>query len=138
MSAPRTPTNQFMLLFRGTDWYRGLSAEQVQHTMTEWYAWFDGLLASGEAVTGHPLAPEGKVVSGKKGSLISDGPFAEAKESIGGYFLLTVPTEERALEIAQACPALEFGLSVEVRPVVAMCDASEAGQVSHDYAEALA
>ncbi len=110
----------FMLIFRGTDWYKGLSPEQMQQIADNWMAWFNGLKSQGKAIAGNPLEPEGKVVSGKN-RVVSDGPFAEAKESIGGYFLLKVPTLEDAVAIAKECPGLQYGIRVEVRPVAGEC-----------------
>jgi hypothetical protein len=52
---------------------------------------------------------------------VADGPFAESKEAIGGYFFLRVADEDEAIEIAQQCPGLEYGSVVEVRPVADMC-----------------
>jgi hypothetical protein len=52
---------------------------------------------------------------------VSDGPFAESKETIGGYFLLKVNTLDEAVAIAQQCPGLPHGIRVEVRPVAAEC-----------------
>ena len=56
---------------------------------------------------------------------VSDGPFAEAKETVAGYFLLTVADEDEAIEIAKQCPALPYGMTVEIRPLLARCSASE-------------
>lgn len=67
---------------------------------------------------GLPLLDRGKLVSGKKGRAVADGPFAEAKETIAGYFHLRVADEAEAIRIAQQCPGLEYdGCVVEVRPV---------------------
>jgi hypothetical protein len=110
----------YMLIFRGTDWYKGLSPEEMQQISDKWMAWFKGLMASGKAVAGNPLEREGKIVSGKN-RVISDGPFAESKETIGGYFLLKVNTMDEALGIAKDCPGLPFGIRVEVRPVAGEC-----------------
>jgi hypothetical protein len=116
-----TPThNGYMLIFRGTDWYKGLSPEEMQQVGDKWMAWFKGLMASGKAVAGNPLEREGKVI-GKNGRVVSDGPFAESKETIGGYFLLKVPTLDDAITIAQECPGLPYGIRVEVRPVAGEC-----------------
>jgi len=52
---------------------------------------------------------------------VSDGPFAESKETIGGYFLLKVNTLEEAVAIARECPGLPYGIRVEVRPVAGEC-----------------
>ena len=64
---------------------------------------------------------EGKIVSGKNGKIVSDGPFAESKEAIGGYFLLKVDSLDEAVTIAQQCPGLSYGIRVEVRPVAGEC-----------------
>lgn len=114
-----------MLIFRGTDWYKGLSPEEMQQVGDKWMAWFKGLMASGKAVAGNPLEREGKIVSGKNGRVISDGPFAESKETIGGYFLLKVQTMDDALAIAKECPGLPYGIRVEVRPVAGECPVVE-------------
>ena len=57
----------------------------------------------------------------KTGRTVADGPFAESKEAIGGYFYLTVANENEAIEIAKQCPGLEYGSVVEVRPVAEIC-----------------
>ena len=116
--------SQYMLLFKGNEWYRKLSPEEAQKVMEQWMAWFDGLTRDGRAKAGNPLEPEGKIVSGKKGRLVADGPFAESKEAVGGYFLLEVSGIEEAIAIAQNCPGLEYGAVVEVRPVAAACPLS--------------
>jgi hypothetical protein len=123
-----TKSGEYMLLFRGTDWYKGLSPEETQKVMTDWMAWFEGLTQSGKCKSGHPLEPEGKIVSGKRGRVVADGPFAESKETIGGYFFLEVTDMEEALAIARQCPGLDYGIRVEVRPVAAQCPC--AGQLS--------
>ena len=125
-----------MLIFRGTDWYRGLSPEQMQQVTDNWMAWFNRLKEQGIATAGNPLETEGKIVSGKNGRVVSDGPFAESKESIGGYFLLKVNTLEEAVAIAQQCPGLDYGIRVEVRPVAAECPIAEElreTQVAHAH-----
>jgi hypothetical protein len=123
-------TSEYMLLFRGTDWHRNLSPEQMQTVMTQWKAWFDRLTNQGKLKAGQPLMNEGTIVSGKKGRI--DGPFAESKEAIGGYFLLQVSSFEDALAIARECPGLEHGVKVEVRPVASECPASQAARQAND------
>ncbi len=115
----------YLLLFRGTDWFRGLSPEQMQQVADQWMAWFNRLKDQQKALSGNPLEQEGKVVSEKGGRVISDGPFAESKETIGGYFLLNVASMEEAVAIAQQCPGLDYGIRVEVRPVAAECPMAE-------------
>ena len=79
--------NGYMLLFRGTELRKSLSPEEMQRVSEKWMAWFRRLTEEGKAVAGSPLEREGKIVSGKD-RIVSDGPFAESKEAIGGYFLL--------------------------------------------------
>jgi hypothetical protein len=110
-----------MLLFRGNEWQKGLSPEEMQTVASAWMKWFEGLLAEGKATAGSPLEHEGKIVSGKNGRVVADGPFAESKEAIGGYFLLQVNTLDEAVAIAQKCPGLPYGAKVEVRPVAEQC-----------------
>jgi hypothetical protein len=115
MTTPTTP--EYMLLFRGTDWDRGLSSEEIQNVMSRWIVWLDRLTEQGRARAGQPLTDQGKVISGKKGQTVLDGPFAESKETVAGYILLQVDNLDQAVEIAKECPGLDYGLSVEVRRV---------------------
>ncbi|HWN96073.1 MAG TPA: YciI family protein [Methylomirabilota bacterium] len=120
MSTPKTKSD-YMLLFRGTNWSKDLSPEQIQKVASDWMAWFERLTREGKAASGHPLLNEGKIVSGKKGRTVADGPFAESKEAVGGYFYLHVDSEAEAIAIAQQCPGLDYGCTVEVRPVADQC-----------------
>ena len=126
----------YMLIFRGTDWYEGLSPEEMQQVIDRWMAWFQHLTAEGIAVAGNPLEQEGKVVSGKNGRVISDGPFAESKETIGGYFVLKVSSMDEAVKIAQECPGLPYGIRVEVRPILAECPFGEKAAAESQLAHA--
>lgn len=116
--------SEYMLLFRDNNWHKGLSPEEMQQVATKWMAWFERHKAAGKVLSGRPLMPEGKLVSGK-GGRVADGPFAEAKETIGGYFLLQVESIDEAVAIAQECPGLPYGSIVEVRPVAEVCAASK-------------
>jgi len=117
-----TPTqNEYLLLFRGTQWDKGLSPEEIQQVMDKFMGWFERLKQQGRLKTGQPLEREGRIVSGKGGRTVADGPFAESKEAIGGYFLLQVDSLDEAIEIAKECPTLEFGGAIEVRPVADQC-----------------
>jgi hypothetical protein len=116
-----TKKPEYMLLFRGNDWCKGLSAEEMQQVANQWMAWFNRLTEQGKALAGSPLEPEGKLISGKNGRVVADGPFAESKEAIGGYFLLRVDTLDEAVAIARECPGLPFGVKIEVRPVAEQC-----------------
>jgi hypothetical protein len=116
MTAPTT-TSEYMLLFRGMHWDKNLSPEEIQNVMSRWIAWFDRLSRERKARAGQPLTDKGKIISGKKGQKVVDGPFAESKETIAGYILLQVATLDEAVKIAKECPGLDYGISVEVRLV---------------------
>jgi hypothetical protein len=127
-------TQNYMLIFRGTDWTKGLSPEETQRIVGDWMSWFQRLKDQGKVIAGNPLEPEGKVVSGKGGRVVADGPFAESKEAIGGYFLLAVNSMDEAVAIARDCPGLPYGARVEVRPVAAACPLSKAAEAQLAHA----
>lgn len=112
----------YMLFFRnsGPETHQHLSPAQRQQLVTQWNAWYDGLAATGKAVEGQPLELETRLVSGAGGRVV-DGPFAEAKEAIGGYVKLMVSGLEEATEIARRHPGLAYGLVIEVRSMTATC-----------------
>jgi len=122
MEAPKTKSGH-IIFFRGNDWDKNLSPEELQNVTGQFMAWFERLSREGKAIGGAPLENVGKIVSGSKGRTVSDGPFAESKEAIGGYFLLDVDNIDEAVEIARQCPILEYGAKVEVRPVAPECAA---------------
>jgi len=134
-----TNKNAYMLIFRGNEWHKGLSPDEMQRVSDQWMAWFKGLLAEGKAVAGNPLEPRGKIVTGANGRSVVDGPFAESKEAVGGYFLLQVADLDGAVAIAQQCPGLPHGAKIEVRPVMEHCPMSTEGRVAEaQLAEAVA
>ncbi len=109
----------FMLIFRGGN-SGGDSPEQMQQHMQKWFAWFDGLSKSGVYKgQGAPLELGGKVVRGNR-KTVSDGPFAESKDLVGGYAIVEAKDLDAAVEIARGCPTYEKDGAVEVRPVRAM------------------
>lgn len=112
---------QHLLLIRSTKWDLDMSASQVQEVMGRFMDWVSMLENEGHLAGAQPLDASGKLVSGANGRNVIDGPFAESKEAIGGYFLLNVDSMETAVKLAQACPALEHGASIEVRPVLEQC-----------------
>jgi hypothetical protein len=114
-------TSEYLLLVRGTGWEKGLSPQELQTLMAQWMTWYEHLQEQGRLKGSNPLFPQGKVVSGKKGRVVADGPFAESKEAIGGYFLIEADSLEHAVEIARGWPILDHGATVEVRPVAAAC-----------------
>ena len=88
--------------------------------MQKWVAWMKDLSARGHVKDGgHPLERTGKVVRGP-GKGVTDGPFAEAKDLVGGYTLVQAKDISQAAELAQGCPILERGGAVEIRPIMQM------------------
>jgi hypothetical protein len=81
-----------------------------------WMDWIGGIAAQNKlGDRGNRLFPSGKVV--KPGNIITDGPYSEIKESIGGYSIVKADSLEEATELAKGCPALTVGGSVEVREI---------------------
>jgi len=116
------PASSVLLVFRtaGPDSHAHLSAGQRDALTQQWSEGYDGLAAQGKVEHGRPLELVGRVVPGPKGERVSDGPYAEAKKLVGGYFFPTVADLDEATRIAQRCPGLPLGLTVEVRPVADM------------------
>lgn len=110
--------NGFLLLFRGKDWDAALTDDELPEAMGRMMAWFDALQSQGKVKGGAALARVGKMVSAHG---VSDGPFAEAKEEIGGSLHLDVATMEEAVTIAEAYPGFQYGITVEVRPTLTEC-----------------
>ena len=113
--------NGYMLLYRSSEWYKTLSQEELQKLINQNKAWFERLTAQGKAKPGRALERKGAIVSGVNGHIVTDGPFAESKEAIGGFLVLDVETIEEAIAIAQSSPGLAYGGSIEVRPVAEEC-----------------
>ena len=118
------PKSEYLLLFRNNSWYEQLSPEEIQRVMTDWMSWFDGLVAEGRCLGGQSLEHDGQVVRGAERS-VTDGPYAESKESVAGYFILLVDNGAEAVEIAKLCPGLPYGATVEVRKLMERCGASQ-------------
>ncbi|WP_375445075.1 YciI family protein [uncultured Fibrella sp.] len=113
---------KFMLIFH---WpvsqataYQQQSPEDMQAEIQKWNQWIGGIAAQHKMVGGESLMPFGKVMT-NGGQVVTDGPFTEGKEIIGGYTLVTAASVDEAVELAKGCPIFdtEDG-SVEVRPVV--------------------
>lgn len=118
---PQNPTDEYLLLIRGTHWNQGLSPAELQRIMTDFYAWVENLSQRGVHRGAQPLMEEGKIVSGAQGTQVTDGIFTESKEAIAGFFKLGVASMEEAIKLARACPILAYGAQIEVRPVADLC-----------------
>jgi len=113
--------NGYMLLYRSDEWYNRLSQEELRDLMNQNKAWIEKWAEQGKAKPGRALERMGAIVSGKNGRYVTDGPFAESKEAIGGYLVLDVETLDKAIAIAQTIPSLAYGGSIEVRPLAEEC-----------------
>ncbi|MFT4737097.1 MAG: hypothetical protein ACI8QD_001668 [Cyclobacteriaceae bacterium] len=107
---------QFLYLFRGGDQgFSTASPEEIQAHMGRWTEWMTRISPNDQPVAGTALDSSGKVVK-DSGQIISDGPFTEGKEIVGGYVLVQARDIDHAAELSKDCPIFEFGGFVEVRP----------------------
>ena len=104
---------EYLVLSRGK-WDPNLSPDEIQAAIDKFYVWLDGLVQEGKMKPGQRLAREGKVVT-KRG--ITDGPFAEGKEVIGGYWFIVADSLDDAAALIAANPCISCGLVMEVRPL---------------------
>jgi len=115
--------SQFLYLYRMDPAARQAamgSPEQAQQSMQRWMTWMRDLDAKGHLKDrGQPLESGGKVIRGQK-KTITDGPFVEAKDLVGGFSIVEARDIDQAVELSRGCPILEGGGSVEVRPVMRM------------------
>jgi hypothetical protein len=107
--------NDYLLLSRG-QWDDSASPEAVQDAIDRFYRWYDQGLAEGWLKRGSRLENRGKLVSRHA---ITDGPFTESKELVGGYWFIVADSLEAAAAIAAQNPCLAFGLTLEIRPLEA-------------------
>jgi hypothetical protein len=110
---------QFMLIFHGgADEKTFPGAEAMQAHMGKWLAWVEKLKKKGQYVSGEPLLPGGKLVSGA-GKNATDGPYTEGKEVVGGYFIIKAKDYDEAVSITkQDYPDFDFGGAVQIRQVM--------------------
>jgi hypothetical protein len=109
--------SQFLYIYRGGD--SSGTPEMMEKTMQKWVAWMQDLGAKGKLKDqGNPLEAGGKVV--KKKTAITDGPYAEAKDIVGGYTLVETKDINEAAALAAGCPIFDNGGFVEVRPIMTM------------------
>src|SRR5512138_916435 len=115
--------SQFLYLYRITESARQDAMgtpERAQQSMQRWMAWMNDLDKKGHLKDrGQPLERTGKVVRGQQ-KTITDGPFTEAKDLVGGFTLVEARDIDQAVELSRGCPILEGGGSVEVRPIMKM------------------
>ena len=111
--------SEFLFIYRGGA-AEGRGPEHAQQTMQKWMAWMKDLGEKGHLKDiGHPLEKTGKLVSGKAKS-VTDGPYAETKDIVGGYTLIEAKDLDQAAQVSLGCPIFETGGMVEVRPIMKM------------------
>ncbi len=107
------PQSDYLLLSRG-QWDPDKPPEEIQAAIDAFYLWHERLVAEGRFKPGQRLAIDGKTVSR---SGITDGPYAEAKEVVGGYWFVVASSLQEAAAIAAQSPCLACGLAYEIRPI---------------------
>ena len=110
----------FVLIFRNESFPEvNLTPEGTMSVTKDWENWIGGIAAQNKLVSpGKRLGNEGRVV--KPGNVITNGPFAEIKELIGGLSIISADSIEQATEMAKGCPILKIGGNVEVRDIIPM------------------
>ncbi|MBS1565260.1 MAG: transcription initiation protein [Bacteroidetes bacterium] len=108
---------EFLLIFRSDPApMRDRSPEEMQKVTKYWMDWVGAIAAQNKLVDrGNRLVPEGKVL--RPNQVVTDGPFTEIKETIGGYTLIRAASMEEAMELAKGCPILNMGGNVEIRQI---------------------
>jgi hypothetical protein len=114
MNEPPPPPAEYLVISRG-QWDQSLSRDEIENVIERFYQWLDGLVDAGKMRRGQRLTYEGKTITQK--NVITDGPFGESKEVIGGYWFILASSLDEAAEIARGNPCLDCGLFFEVRPI---------------------
>ena len=114
---------RYMLLIYGEETQQddaSNEAPEISPPWVEYTNWLlrEGIHTAGERLAGSATATTIRSAGGSK--LITDGPYAETKEVLGGYYIIECDDLDKALEAAARCPAVAFGGSVEVRPIIGM------------------
>jgi len=112
----------YLLLFRGGDARRADAQKdpaQWQAHRMKWKSWMESLGKEGKFVGGLPLATDGVVINGSQKS-VTDGPFTEGKEIVGGYLIIKAGDRDEAVNLSKDCPVLEHEGSVEIRELLSM------------------
>jgi hypothetical protein len=109
--------NEFMMIFRhvpNPDYKP--SPQELEAEIKKWQDWIGGIAAQGKFVSTNQLAYEGKTVA--PDGVITDGPYAEVKEVVGGYVFVKATSLEEAITMAEGCPMFDHGGTVEVRKIM--------------------
>lgn len=107
------PKNESLVISRG-QWDKDLPPERIQTAIDDFYVWITQMIADGKMKSGTRLANTGKTVAKKN---ITDGPYGETKEVIGGYWFIVANTLDEAAQLAAQNPCMQCGLFYEIRPL---------------------
>ena len=110
----RPPQAEYLVISRG-QWDRTLSRDEIQNAINRFYTWLDRLVDEGKMKPGQRLTDKGKTIV--RQNVITDGPFGESKEVIGGYWFILAASLDEAARIAEGNPCLDCGLFLEIRPI---------------------
>jgi hypothetical protein len=111
---------KFMLLMHDNpSTFAKMSPQEMQQVVQRYIAWGRSLRARKLLAGGHKLTDEaGRVIRKKRGrALVTDGPYAEGKEVLGGYFLVNAKSYDDVAKLTEDCPHLDYGGAIEVRQV---------------------
>ena len=114
-----------LLIYTDESYYGQMSEADMQADMQKWFEYDGAIKSSGSCSMGDALQPTATAtsVTDKDGQpLVTDGPFAETKEQLGGYYLLDVPDLDEAIKWAHRCPGARAG-TIELRPIQEFPDA---------------
>jgi hypothetical protein len=110
----RPSLSEYLVISRG-QWDETCSPDEIQNAIDQFYVWLDRLVSEGKMRRGQRLTYEGKTVA--RQNAITDGPFGESKEVIGGYWSVLAHNLDEAAQIAKGNPCLDYGLVLEIRPI---------------------
>ena len=109
---------KFMLIFHGGNSQEfEASPDLMEAHMGKWMAWIEKLRQNDHYLAGEPLLPGGKLITGKK-KTVTDGPYTEGKEIVGGYFIIQAKNYDEAVQLCDDYPDFDHGGSIQVRQVM--------------------
>jgi hypothetical protein len=122
---------EFMLIFRNIELEKRLPDDKVKEAMERFNEWLERWSKRGYIKAGQPLASGGRMLDKSQPRVVSDGPFSESKEVVGGYVIVLAENLDEATKVAEDWPQLDYGATVEVRPVLKFCPAMEKLGLEH-------
>jgi hypothetical protein len=105
---------EYLVISRG-QWDKTFSRDEIQNAIDQFYTWLDRLVNEGKIKPGQRLTYEGKTIV--RQNIITDGPFGESKEVIGGYWVILATDLAEAVQIAKGNACLDCGMFLEIRPI---------------------